>query len=870
MEWARCIARGISRLGRTVAIKVLSAELSDRSDLRDRFEREARVISSLSHPHICALYDVGHQDGTEFLVMEFLEGESLAVRLERGPLPLDQVLRYSIEIAEALDAAHRQGIVHRDLKPANIMLTRAGAKLLDFGLAKLLPRESRFQTSDIQSLTTMVGGNLSMAGSLIGTIQYMAPEQLDGREADWRSDIFAFGAVLYEMATGKRAFQGNSYASVIAAILSSHPAAISSAGHMSPPALHRLVSKCLAKDPEERWQSAHDMASELRWIAEGGSRGESVSSVLRTWKWPRWVSPLALAVAAAAIAFALFRSPAPPAELPLAKFAVLHPQGSTASGPLAVSPDGGKIALVETGRDGLKSIWIRSLNSLEAKLLPGTEGALLAFWSPDSRFIAFCTQEKLKRVEVGGGPPQVLADVSGAKGVSWSRDGDLLVSPTFTGGLFRLPASGGAMIPITTLDTSLQESSHRWPWFLPDQQHFLYVVLAADRQKCGIFVGSLKDPRFKKRLLNDFSRVEYAPPGYLVYVRGKTLLAQQFDAKRLELKGDAFSLGEKPGYDGYSAYGAFSSSSEGVLAFGKLDEAQKEIVWHDRAGKELGSMGQYADYREPDLSPDEKKLVIEKKDPDTDNNDLWIVELARGTFSRFTFESSNEVSSIWTPDGKRVVYCSNPDGLINIYQRDVAGAAGQQLLVNTPDPKYPDDISPDGRYLLYDEFTNTSKADIWYLDLKDGKQRTPFLKSQFNETHASFSPDGSLVAFSSDESGQPEIYVRRFPPASEEKWQISTEGGDQAQWRKDGKELYYISAARQMMSVPIRAAGVVIEPGVPLALFPSDVDPNGIVDDRNQFIVTGDGQRFLLTQRAAQPEVSPITVVLNWVGMLRQ
>ncbi|HSP07938.1 MAG TPA: hypothetical protein VLR94_12235, partial [Acidobacteriota bacterium] len=457
--------------------------------------------------------------------------------------------------------------------------------------------------------------------------------------------------------------------------------------------------------------------------------------------------------------------------------------------------------------------------------------------------------------------------VSGAKGVTWNQDGTLLISPTFTGGLFRLPASGGAMTPVTTLDATLQESSHRWPWFLPDHQHFLYVILAAERRNCGIFVGSLTDPAFKKHLLSDFSRVEYVPPGYIIYMRGKTLLAQQFDPRRLELKGESFSLGEKAGYDGYSAYGAFSASAQGVLSFGKLDEAQKEIVWHDRNGKELGSMGQPADYREPSMSPDGKKVVIEKRDLETDNNDLWIVELSRGTFSRFTFESSNEVSPVWSPDGKAVIYCSNPDGRINIYQKQVSGSGSQEILVNTADPKYPDGLSSDGRYLLYDELANTTKFDIWYVDLQNGNKRAPFLNTPFNETHARFSPDGLWVAYSSDESGRSEVYIRRFPPSSDVSLQISTTGGDQAQWRIDGKELFYISADRQMMSVPIQP-GATLEPGDPVPLFPADVDPNGLIDDRNQYLVTADGQKFLFAQRAAQPEVSPITVILNWTAML--
>lgn len=855
------------RLGRTVAIKVLPTELSTRADLRDRFEREARVISNLSHPHICALYDVGNQDGVEFLVMEFLEGETLAERLERGPIPYEQMLRYGIEIAEALEWAHRAGVVHRDLKPGNIMLTRSGAKLLDFGLAKLRPMESALYVSNIQSSPTGAG-NLSMAGTIVGTVQYMAPEQLEGKDADSRADIFAFGTVLYEMATGKRAFEGGSYASVIAAIMSSQPAPISTVLKVTPAALDRVVGKCLAKDPDERWHSAHDLAAELRWILEGGTQSSAVLLPMPSAHWvgriKRALPALLLAIITAlAVIVVLARKPR--SVLPLVKLSIVHAAQTAASGPIALSPDGKKVAMAATGTDGGKLLWIRDLQSLEPKSLPATDDAVYPFWSPDGRFLAFFTQDKLKRMEVGGGPPQTLADAPGGKGGSWNKDGVILLSPTFTGGIFRMQATGGAMTPLTNLDASRQESSHRWPWFLPDGIHFLYVILAAQRENCGIYAGSIADSHLKKQLTIDYSRVEYASPGYLIFIRGRTLTAQRFDADKLELQGDAYSLGEKAGYDGYSGYGAFSSAGN-VLTFGSLDEPKKHLVLRSRDGKELSSHGTPADYREPAVSPDGKRVVVERRDPATDNNDLWIVELTRDTFTRFTFDPSNEVSALWSPDGTRIVFCSNPKGLINIYQKDLSSGT-QTLLVDSPDPKYPDDWSQDGKYILFDELASKTKFDIKYFS-PDGKQQPQtFLETPFNETHARFSPDVNWIAYTSDETGRAEVYARRFPPQSNEKWQISTNGGDQAFWSRDGSEIYYLSAERKLMAVVV-TTGATLDAGVPVLVTAAAVDPNTLVDDRNQYAPAPDGKSFLITERVAKSEVSPVSIILNWPALL--
>lgn len=861
-----------TRLDRTVAIKILPIHLSGDPALRQRFEREARTISRLSHPNICALYDIGHQDGVEFLVMEYLEGETLAERLKRGALPKDQVLRYGMEIAEALDAAHRQGVVHRDLKPGNVMLTKSGAKLLDFGLAKLRTSELLSPLTDFSFLPTEAGQNLTAEGTILGTFYYMAPEQLEGKDTDARSDIFSLGTVLYEMATGQRPFGGQSQASIISAILSSDPASICVIQPALPPALDHIIKKALAKNPEDRWQTARDLASELRWIAEGGSQA-AVTAPLAPWRWKRNESLFRLLsaiffVTTIAMVFAFYRFAQTPKQLQPVKLSVLPPPKTMATDSLAISRDGRKLALVTTGAEGHKSLWVRSFDSLTVEPLPQTDDAAFPFWSPDNRFIAFFTQNKLKKMEISGGPPQVLCDVSNARGGAWNQEGLMLIAPTFTSGLSRLSATGGALTPLTTLDSSRQETSHRWPWFLPNGRHFLYVILGAERKNCGIFLSSIDDPKQKQQLLPDFSRVEYVAPGYLIFTRGTTLMAHEFDADHLQLKGEAFSLRENVGYDGYTAYGIFSVSQKDVLTFGSIDQLKTQLIWTDRSGRRISSLGELARYAEPRLSPDEKKLVVERIDPATANFDLWIVELSRGTFTRFTFDPSNEVSPIWSPDGKRIVFCSNPRGSVNIYQKSSSGTGEDEILVDTPNPKYPTDWSRDGKYILYDEIDPKSKFDLWILPLSADRKPMPFLHSQFNESHGQFSPDGKWIAYTSDETGRAEIYVRSFPAAGE-KWQISTNGGDQAQWRRDGKELYYMAGDNKLMMVQVRTLQT-FETEVPIPLFNAQVPPNTMTDARNQYVMSADAQRFLVTALASESTASPITVVLNWRALLRE
>jgi tRNA A-37 threonylcarbamoyl transferase component Bud32 len=601
-----------TRLDRTVAVKVLPQHLSSSPERRQRFEREARAVSSLSHPHICALYDVGRQDGIDYLVMEYIEGESLADRLSKGPLPVDQALRYSIQVANALDKAHRSGIVHRDLKPANIMLTKSGAKLLDFGLAKLRGNSSEAAPSLTSLPTERV--SITAEGTILGTFQYMAPEQLEGREADARTDIFAFGAVVYEMATGKRAFNGKSQASLITAIMSADPQPISELQPMSPPALDRIVKRCLGKDPDERWQTAHDLMEELKWVAEAGSQAGAAAPVaarrkIRERGW--MIATVVFFLAAGLLAVAYFRRAPVETAAAATRFFIYPPEKVSFTGTFAISPDGRRIVFRGTS-EGKTLLWVRALDSLSAQPLAGTQEALFPFWSPDSRFIGFYSSGKLKKIEATGGPAQPLCDAPlGAQG-AWNRDNVIVFAPNFADALYRVSAAGGAPVPLTTLDASRKETAHVLPNFLPDGRHFIYLVTNAQRENTGIYVGSL-DSKETKLLVNTYQGAAYAPPGYLLFMRERTLMAQSFDADRLELKGEPFPVAEQVDLQlsAEPRFASFSVSETGALVYRSGSRRNYQLTWFDREGKQLGTIGPPGAYGNPWLSPDEKRVTVE-------------------------------------------------------------------------------------------------------------------------------------------------------------------------------------------------------------------------------------------------------------------
>ncbi|MBI3668115.1 MAG: serine/threonine-protein kinase [Acidobacteria bacterium] len=870
-----------TRLDRTVAIKVLPAHIAERPDLRQRFEREARAVSSLNHPHICSLFDIGQQEGLDYLVMEYLEGETLAARLAGGPLPPELVLRYAIEIADALGQAHSQGVFHRDLKPGNIMLIKSGTKLLDFGLAKLRGPEKAVAAGSL-TVSPVPESTLTGAGTILGTIQYMAPEQLEGKETDGRADIFAFGVVLYEMAAGRKAFEGNSPASLIAAILSKDPPPISTlqpvTGRRYGPAFDRLVKKCLAKNPEDRWQTARDLASELQWIAEAGAlpgpeRAAAGAEAVQARR--RHRERLAWSVATVAVLVALFLAVAyfrrAPLEARPIRFSISPPEKTTLAGSIAVSPDGKQLAFVTTSPDGSTSLWVRPFASLTARALPGTEGAVHPFWSPDNRFLGFFAEGKLQKISVEGGPPQALCEVFDARGGTWSRDGVIVFSPNPGDRLYRIAETGGAPTPVTTLDPSRQESSHQWPHFLPDGRHFLFLVWSAQADARGIYIGSL-DSKETKRLLGTDWSVAYArgpgERGYLFFLRGRTLMGQAFDAKAVRITGEPFPVAEQVWYDEtIPGLTSFSVSESGVLAYRSGGIRTKQLVWYDRTGKPLGAVGPPGPYRDPWLSPDEKRMALTRVDPQTGTQDIWLFELSRGISSRFTFHPSDDATPLWSPDGSRIIFASNRDGPPNLYQKASSGAGNEEPLLKSDVSKYPTGWSGNGRYIVYANWDPKTKWDLWVLPMFGERKPMPYLQTEFDAFQAQFSPDGRWIAYTSNESNpRYEVYVQPFP-MSGGKWQISANGGAQPSWRRDGRELFYLAPDRRLMAAEVKP-GSTFEPGVPKALFQTQV--TGLVDARNHYVASRDGQRFLVNTIVQEATSSPITVVVNWTAGLKQ
>jgi len=866
-----------TRLDRIVAVKILPDHLANRAELRERFDREARTVASLNHPHICSLFDIGHQDGIDFLVMEYLEGETLAERLKKA-LPLDQVLQNAIEIADALDKAHRKGITHRDLKPSNIMLTKSGSKLLDFGLAKL--RQESKTSIPLSELPTAKSA-VTVEGTILGTLQYMAPEQLEGKEADARTDIFAFGAVVYEMATGKKAFEGKSQASLIAKILEIDPPAISSLQPMMPPALDRVIKRCLSKDPENRWQTARDLELELKSVAEG-PQAAAVATVnpARLLSRRNLITGLAFLVFGAILGFAVWYlkpSPALPPQ-PVARFVVLPPEKSSFNpNPnfVTVSPDGSKLAFVvggDTGTSGSTSsqLWVRPLDSLSAEPLVGTEGANQPFWSADSRFLVFFAAGKLKKKEVGGGPTQILCDVVGDGGNGdWNREGVILFAPNnqASGPIYRLPAAGGSPTAVTMVDTSQGETGHLWPRFLPDGKHFIYLALNREKVKSAIRVSSI-DSNTSMFLLNAQSFIQYAPPGYLLFQRDATLMAQSFDAQSLRLTGDAFPVAENVQINPANGRGAFTVSANGVLAYRGSGSLDTQLAWFDRNGKQLGHLGEAAGHISPRLSPDGKRLVFTRATDAFTPGDIWVLDLSRNTETRLTFDSGHDSSPVWSPDGSRIAFFSDRNNVYGIYQKNVNGAGQDEMLSGLGSFAILEDWSLDGRYLTLMS-TDKGGRDVWILQLTGEWKLIPFLNSRFAERHSQLSPDSRWMAYVSDESGNNQIYVQRFPEGNG-KWQVSTSGGVQPRWRRDGKELFYLAPDGKLMAAAVKA-GTNFEAGKPEALFQTRIFGLGpSARYSQQYDLTADGQRFLINEGLSDLNSAPITVVLNWTAGLKK
>ena len=862
-----------TRLERSVAIKVLPAHLSSDPDLRQRLEREARAISSLQHPNICVLHDIGHQDGTDFLVMEYLEGETLADRLNKGPLSVDQAIHIGIEIADALEKAHRQGITHRDLKPGNIMLTKSGAKLMDFGLAKPAVQQNQRSSDLVQGVTPSSPTSplvipagmttpLTVAGSLVGTFQYMAPEQIDGKEADARSDIFAFGAVLYEMLTGKRAFEGKSQISVASAILEKDPPPVSQVQAAISPALEHVISRALNKDPEKRWQNAADLREELEWArqsskvsAEQTSLRTTSSTAHRPWLLPL-VSLIALAgLGLAAVSF--WTRPPEPRKLVVA----IPPPDDTAfdltgdvGAPPAISPDGSMLAFGAGNR-----IWLRSLDTGETRALDDTQNSAFPFWSPDSRKLGFFSGGKLRIVDISGGTPLTICDAANPRGGSWSSKGVIIFTPNIRSPLYQVPVSGGPPAEITTLD-STRHSTHRWPQFLPDGEHFLYLATnhTGQREFSGVYLGSLKKSNQPDRLLVRTDANGLYASGYLLYLRGAELFAQRFNPSRLQLEGDAIHITERVLNDQGIWRGLFTASQNGELIYtgGANAAAQGQLTWFDRNGKVLGTIGDRGS-NSPRLSPDGRRLAIEFGDP---SPDIWIFDTVSGIRTRL---STNATASdpIWSRDGKNIVYLTIP-GNSNKARLGVRAADGtgvERGLQEEDQWQSPTDWSPDGNYILYDR-GEPGSTDIFAMPVHGSEKPFPVIKTPAWERGGVFSPDGRWIAYSSRESGRDEVYVTPFPGPGP-KWQVSTSGASSPRWRRDGKALYAINGDT-MLEISISIEDGSIQAGEPVTLFQTAVGQTLLFD--SAYDVAADGRILLNSLGKSRVGTRALTLIINW------
>jgi serine/threonine protein kinase len=818
------------RLNREVAIKVSAARFTE------RFEREARVIASLNHPHICHLYDVG----PNYLVMEFIQGTPL-----RSPLSLEQAVEYAGQILDALDAAHRKGITHRDLKPANVLVTKQGIKLLDFGLAR--------QSGPLQETDATLTAGVTAKGQIIGTLQYMSPEQLQGKEADARSDLFSFGCVLYEMISGRHAFEGQSAASVIAAILEREPPTLD----LAPP-LERVVRTCLAKD--HRFQHALDLKRALIWAVEPPSAAQANRRA--------WAAGAAAALALVLVMFGAlgllawkhFREEPPR----VVKLSFPLPQETYEPGrppSTAVSPDGRRVAF-EGVVDGRSELWVRDLDNSAPQRIAVIEGSAgMPFWAPDSRRLGFFADGKLKKIDVAGGPAVTVADAQATTGGlgpwsgSWNQD-DVIVLGRISSPLFRVSAAGGRVTPLTALDETRQEVGHFAPWFLPDGRHFLYSALSADPEKRALYVADLAS-KARKQVMTDSSRTIYVSPGYLLFARDRTLMAQPFDAGKREVTGEAAPVAEQAdsSYAGVGvAMGYFSASQNGVLVYTsgrELTDAQ--LTWFDRAGKRLATVGAPGEIGSFSLSPDETRVAFIRRDRQVGRPELWIRDLARGTESRL---ASGMIfgNPVWSADGAQVFYSSRAGD--RVYRKAANNAGGEEALEASANPPW--EASRDGRYL----FTVTkSNSRIWVLPLFAGGKPFAYPQTEFQHSQPKLSPNGRWLAYRADESKRSEIHVVSFPEPGG-KWQISTDGGRSPVWRRDGRELYYYSLDNKIMAVEIRPSAQ-FQFGAPKALF--GIRPRSL---NTGFEVSNNG-RFLVPALVEQQTTRPMTVVLNWPRMLK-
>ncbi len=849
-----------TRLNRFVAIKTSQKRFSE------RFEREAQAIAALNHPNICSLYDVATSpDGFGYLVMEYVEGKPI-----QGPLPLPQALQYAGQILDALDAAHRKGITHRDLKPGNILLGQNGVKVLDFGLAKIEHAPTPGGAAPGATQTMPLTGE----GSILGTLQYMSPEQIEGQEADARSDIFAFGLVFYELITGKRPFAGKSQASLIASILKEQPAPLHELQPLTPPGLESVLQTCLEKDPDKRWQSAREVKHALEWMTQNAASavGQIPAPPAKSSKLAWTAAVLAVLIALGLAGWMVWSRTQPAAQT--SRFEIALPENVTFSQYVSVSPDGRKLAFNATGEKG--GLWIRDLDALEWRQLPGTENAVSPFWSPDSKFLGFGVQSQLKKIDVAGGPAQTLCEVSGIQVGSgaWNRDGVIVFGGRGQGPLWKVSQAGGVATPVTFVDTTRDEAFNALPTFLPDGKHFLYLRNGS-AEVIGIYAGSLDAKPAEQpsaRILATSFAASYVN-GYLFFMRENTLMAQPFDAGKLQLTGEPAPVAEHVGTT--QSIGVFSVSPSGTLAYRSGAGASSyQLTWFDRKGALLSTFGQVLPDQDIYLSPDGTRGVV-RDAAGTAAGDLWTLDFARGVRTRFTFRQSAGSWGVWSPDGSRIAFAAG-NLLDTIYEKDASGAGEEKELLKEPGKiHFPTSWSHDGRLLLY-YVRNAPKTgdDLWVLPLQGDRKPTLLLGTEFNELEPSFSTDMRWIAYASNESGRNEVYVRPFvasgpggaPAFGEGKWQVSRDGGNQPKWRADGKEIIFQAPPNgtRKMAVDVKENGSALEIGIPQLLFQGPTDVG--------WDVTSDGKRFMMVVLPQGQQVAqvPITVVLNWPALLKK
>ena len=849
------------RLGREVAIKVLPSGVSADPERLRRFEQEARAAAALNHPNILAVHDIGRHDEAPYIVSELLEGETLRERLTGTALPLRKAVEYAVQMAHGLAAAHEKGITHRDLKPENVFVTGEGrVKILDFGLAKLTQAEPAL--SAMSALPTTPPETLP--GVVLGTIGYMSPEQVRGQAADYRSDIFAFGVILYEMLSGRRAFHRDTAIETMSAILKEDPPDLPVTERHMPPALARIVDRCLEKNPAARFKSADDLGFALEALSSQSEYSEARAALAdvaprgsrQRWRWIAAGAISGAAVAALAVGGMGYLE-SPPADTPAYRTSILPGPGVsltallTPNARFALSPDGRRLAFVGVEAGGAVRLWVQSLDSVSPQPLPGTEGAAMPFWSADSRFVGFYAGGKLKTIDVAGGPPSTLVDVSGSPGASWNADGTILFALFGPGNpLRRISASGGQPSPASTLNTDEGETQHWFPFFLPDGRHFLYLAIGTKtggpNTPNGIYVTAL-DSNERTLLVPGGSSPMYAR-GYLFFLREQTLMAQPFDVERLELTGDAAPLAEHVTVGGQSGMaGGFSLSATGVLAYqtgpagvGGQGNPITQLLWFDRSGKPIGTLGESAAHADLQLTPDGSRLAVSLFDGTRGSRDIWLFDVARGLRTRFTFEAVDEFSSAWSPDGSRVILNARRKTNLDLYVKPSSGAGAEEELLTDGLDKFPLDWSPDGRFLLYQVFAPKTGLDLWVLPLFGDRKPLPLVNTPFSEGGGQFSPDGRWIAYMSNESGRPEVYVAPFPGPGG-KWQISTTAGNWPRWKRDGAEIFYLGPNNTLIAATVDGRGSALEVGAVRPLFDTRAGA-----PRWPFDVSADGQRFLV------------------------